>query len=364
MYRIVLTLATGTILLLTLACTETKEPTPTSVAIMEDTTALPNSATAVITGIDVQTSASPITATPTPEPTLRPPQPIPETTGHITRDPYPYSLEQQIMFADIVVLATFQSIAAGTETMPAPEGEQPTYRPVLTMTFRASEYLKGTGPNQFAVELRSEGYETYRIDGQLYDGYLTESDALAEATRLTTERNTKYDDRLGILFLMGPITPVPQSEGESTSTNTYNFVLHQREGSFDYSVDTVSRTWLPAKNALSNGATGISESTEYIRDGTRTPPPVISLSAVRTLIAEIDAVLKKGEGIEGWESCIYGMFWRNQVQSLYGWNHPLGRETLIPVWRARPCRGRIKLGIAVMLCIGLRVQMEISLRVS
>ena len=162
------------------------------------------------------------TATPTLEPILRPPQPLPEISGHVMPEPYPYSLDHQIMLADIVVLATFQSVAAGTETMPAPEGEQPTYRPVLTMTFRATEYLKGTGPSEFPVEMRSAGYEEYRFNGQRYRGYLTKADALAEATRLTTSRDTKYDNRPGLLFLRGPITPVsPPSDGESDDGHRY-----------------------------------------------------------------------------------------------------------------------------------------------
>ena len=250
--------------------------------------------------------------------------------GHVLREPYPYSLEQQIMLADIVVVATFRSVAAGTETMPAPEGEQPTYRPVLIMTFRATEYLKGTGPEEFPVELRSAGYEEYRIDGQRYRGYLTEADALAEATRLTTSRDTKYDNRPGLLFLRGPITPVsPPSDGESddgTGTRstseestpiatTYGFVLHHRKGSFDYSVDTTSRTWLPAQATGSEGSgetrSTESEDPEFITDGTEDPPPAISLSAVPTRVSEIDAMLREGADKEGWETCIYSKFKRS-----------------------------------------------------
>ena len=207
------------------------------------------------------------------------------------------------MLADIVVVATFQSVAAGTETMSAPEGEQATYRPVLTMTFQATEYLKGTGPGDFTVELRGVGYEVYRVGGQYYRGYLTQADALAEATRLTTARDTKYDDRPGILFLRGPITPVPTVEEAAPSANTYGFVLHHRKGSFDYSVDSTSRTWLPAKET-SSGA-NVAADQEYIADGTEVPPPTISLSAVRTRIAEIGAMLQEGDGVEGWEACIY-----------------------------------------------------------
>ena len=242
------------------------------------------------------------------------------------------------MLSNIVVLATFQSVAAGTETMPAPEGEQPTYRPVLTMTFDANQYLKGTGPNQFTVEMRSEGYETYRVNGKLYNGYLTQADALAEANRLITARNTKYDSRPGILFLTGPITPVPPpstggSEGSSTSSSsTYGFVLHHRKGSFDYSVDTTSRTWLPAKQAPAGG-TAVSSTTpsaEYITDGAKTPPPVIALSALQAKIADIAAQLSQGADVEGWEQCIYSKLTRSHVLSHIwpNWDPPSYQKTI------------------------------------
>ena len=113
------------------------------------------------------------------ETALRPPQPLPNVSGHVSEPPFPDSLEQQIISADIVVLASFLSASAGTETIPGPVGEQPTYRPVLTLTFSATEYLKGTGPDEFAVEMRSVGYENFIYDGQRYRGYLTEAEALA-----------------------------------------------------------------------------------------------------------------------------------------------------------------------------------------
>ena len=263
MNRIVLTLAIGVFVLLGSACGGMEERSSTPAPMVgegitktdPDIMISPSSTNPTETANDLLASHTDIivpTATPdpvvtpnqnhtldnsiaTPEPTLRPPKPLPETSGHLSPEPYPYSLEQQIMLADIVVVATFQSVAAGTETMSAPEGEQATYRPVLTMTFQATEYLKGTGPGDFTVELRGVGYEVYRVGGQYYRGYLTQADALAEATRLTTARDTKYDDRPGILFLRGPITPVPTVEEAAPSANTYGFVLHHRKGSFDYS---------------------------------------------------------------------------------------------------------------------------------
>ena len=337
MFKMIHAMAIGLIILLNLSCGGSGKHSPESSATLDATNReSPPNVASVVEVADGPPSQA-VTLVPEQESTLRPPQPLPETSGHVMPEPYPYSLEQQIMLADIVVLATFQSVSPGTETMPAPEGEQPTYRPVLTMTFRATEYLKGTGPKEFAVELRSDGYEEYRFNGQRYRGYLTQAEALAEATRLTTARDTKYDDQPGILFLSGPITPVSPSsasesnggtgtrsvsEGSSSAATTYGFVLHHREGSFDYSVDTTSRAWLPGQATGSGGTSGTRSSDsadpEFISDGTEDPPPVVSLSAVRTRISEIDAMLRDGAGIEGWETCIYSKLSRSHVLSHLG----------------------------------------------
>ena len=278
---------------------------------------------------------------PTSKPTLRPPQPIPEM--HSSRQYYigPPSIDRQILDADVIVLASFRSATAGTETMPSPEGEQSTYRPVLTLNFTATEFLKGTGSNGFSVEMRSTK-EQYWTGGKLYLGYLTEAEALEEATRLTTERNTRYDDRPGVLFLRGPVTPISppsstasgtaargdSSQAQSSSSNNFKFVTWGFESSFGYSVDTDSRAWLPAREVPSSGARSTDGGTtknsqdtnpEFIKDGTASPPPVVTLSDLRSRIGEIAAMLREGEGTEGYEGCIYSKLTRPEF---YRNNYP------------------------------------------
>ena len=284
---------------------------------------------------------------PTSKPTLRPPQPIPEM--HSSRQYYigPPSIDRQILDADVIVLASFRSATAGTETMPSPEGEQSTYRPVLTLNFTATEFLKGTGSNGFSVEMRSTK-EQYWTGGKLYLGYLTEAEALQEATRLTTERNTRYDDRPGVLFLRGPVTPIlpPSStasgtaargdfsQAQSSSSNNFKFVTWGFESSFGYSVDTDSRAWLPAREAPSSGARSTDGGTtknsqdtnpEFIKDGTASPPPVTTLSELRTRIGEIATMLGDGIGTEEYEGCIYSKLTRPEF---YRNNYPNGWRPL------------------------------------
>ena len=42
----------------------------------------------------------------------------------------------------------------------------------------------------------------------------------------------------------------------------------------------------------------------YITDGSQSPPPVVTLSDLRTRIAEIQAMLAEGQGVQGYETCI------------------------------------------------------------
>ena len=317
------------------------EQTPTS-------TSAPSPAAEVHSSTREPAVHSPEATTPTPiispatEPTLRHPQPVPWISSSLM-EPSAFvspSIDQQILDSDIVVVASFVSATAAVQTRPGKSGVAPTYRPMQVLRFRATEYLKGTGPNEFSVEVLDSSY-AIETSGNLYEGYLTEAEAAAAATALVAQRNTDWDDRPGVLFLHGPLTSVAPSEsgtssgGETSSstktetgsstgktpttssaTTTFGFVLSNGgvQTNFEYAVDTLSRTWLPARNAPTSGTrstnggttkTTQSANTEYITDGTETPAPVISLSALRTHIGEIDAMLAAGVGIEGYRRCVY-----------------------------------------------------------
>ena len=80
------------------------------------------------------------------------------------------SIEERIYLSDIVVRATLASSASGL------------------LTFNAMEYLKGEGPNQFAVSAH------------------------------TANRNTRWDDDEAMLFLSKPDTSQGAAAGDSNST--------------------------------------------------------------------------------------------------------------------------------------------------
>ena len=215
-------------------------------------------------------------------------------------DPPP--LDWQILDADAIVVANFVSATAGVDTY---EGPPPAYLPMHTLNFTATQYLKGTGPTQFTVEVLDYGPHTP------LSGYLNREYVLDLARSSLEARNTQWDSRTGVLFLKGPLAAAsevstdsssrsPQSEPAGVFHLTNNALLNQ--SAFQYTVDTLSRDWLPASEATSSDSR--STDSDYITDGSKTPPPTIAMSALRNRISEIDTLLNSGDDSEAFRTCI------------------------------------------------------------
>ena len=226
-------------------------------------------------------------------------------------DPPP--LDWQILDSDVIVVANFVSATAGVDTY---EGPPAAYLPMHTLQFRASQYLKGTGPTEFTVEVLDYGPHTPP------SGYLNREHVLDLARSSLEARNTQWDSRTGVLFLKGPLAAAsevstdsssrsPQSEPAGVFHLTNNDLLNQ--SAFQYTVDTLSRDWLPASEAPSSSGRSTDGETsntpqpsnqEFIADGSTDPPPILTLSALRTRIAEIDTMLSSGDGSTEFKECI------------------------------------------------------------
>ena len=252
----------------------------------------------------------PAPAMPAPTPTpalLRPtPTPIVQDYPDITWQVAP-SLEEQVFTSPVIVRASLQAAAAAVETVPSTPGVAPTYRPVQELRFTVHEYLKGTGPAALVVVVR--GTHTF----------LTEAEARADADFAVARRVTAWDDRQGVLFLQTPAQPYASATAGggaagaagSSSAPSLQFTRSNfyREQEWDYSVDTLSRAWLPAREA--GGATGQTRAadaagTVFITDGAESPPPVVSMTDLRAKIAALAAELRAGEGVPGYEDCVRG----------------------------------------------------------
>ena len=249
----------------------------------------------------------------------------------------PAGIDEQIFRSDIIVVASFVSATAGVQTVPGGIGVSPTFRPMQVLTFRASEYLKGTGPAIFTVEVL-DGRTAIYTEGNMYEGYLTSDAAMTEARQLVADRNTTWDDRPGVLFLKGPLSSAASSTDaesgatRSSSGQSYGFALFNfyADGSFAYSMDTNARAWLPDSEAPTSGATGrnsVSSNPEYIIDVAKNPPPVTSLAELKTRIGEIAAMRTAGDGSKAYEECLYRKFTRERAYR-DGWSPPVDSITI------------------------------------
>ena len=201
------------------------------------------------------------------------------------------SLTEQIVRSSTIVRATLQSATAAVVAEPDDGG----YRPVQELRFTTHEYLKASGPATLLVAVR--GGATYA----------TEAGARAAADFAIAGRVTTWDARQGVLFLRtAHPTYAPVGTGATETTEAAGalaFMLsNPNQSSWAYSVDTLSRAWLPAQDTPAEGEAP----TAFITDGAPTPPPTITLVELRAQIASLVAELTTGANTPGFERCIHG----------------------------------------------------------
>ena len=244
------------------------------------------------------------------------PEPEPASIVQAVINPatlYPESLDQMTMRTDFIVRASLMSATAATEAVSGEAGASTTYRPVHKLRFTAHEYLKGSGSSDILVVVRPV----------LQRGiYPAEAEARRQADRLLSQRNTTWDDRQALLFLIretrdwySSVYSLPDEAPVSSETQTVDtFVFPLMESEFRpvwaYAIDTLSRVWLPSNSAE---VPADIETMQFITDGAKTPHPVISLADFRSQKEALDATLKAGEGIEGYVGCIQGKLAREQL---------------------------------------------------
>ena len=212
----------------------------------------------------------------------------------------PPAIEEQIFASDVIVRASLLSVTAATETVSGGEGVAATYRPVQELRFTAHEYLKGSGPAQTVVVVRGE--HTYK----------TLAEAQQAATASVSWRNTSWDGRQAVLFL-NPSYPSYSSSGGASGASgqaatpalEFNTSNPEVQSEWSYSIDTLSRAWLPASDAGgASGQAGTSGTVTFITDGSQSPHPTISLADLRSKITEFETMLSSGAGSPGFRNCI------------------------------------------------------------
>ncbi|MDE2902396.1 MAG: hypothetical protein OXP73_05140, partial [Chloroflexota bacterium] len=223
------------------------------------------------------------------------------------------SLTEQIVRSTTIVRATLQSATAAVVAEPDGGG----YRPVQELRFTTHEYLKGTGPATLLVAVRGDST------------YATEAAARAAADFAIAGRATTWDNRQGVLFLRtAHPTYAPVGSGATDATEAAGALAFMQsnpnQSSWAYSVDTLSRAWLPARDPTAAGVTP----TAFITDGSSASPPAITLADLRAQIAAAVAGLKSGEAIAGYAECIEKRILHARHRRADPWTPPLDAATL------------------------------------
>ncbi len=222
----------------------------------------------------------------------------------------PPSLDWQILDSVAIVLANHMSTTAAVETVPT---DPPLYRPMHVLKFRVSEYLKGTGPNEITIEVPDT---TPLLPVPRAKEYATSEEALSVATALIQNHNANWDSRPAVLFLSGPYSSVAtqdsdESDPPNASSTTTVFTLTNNgrtaQDSFKYTVDSLSRGWLPASSDTTSGATGASIS-EFITN--IDPSTTLELLDLRSRINELQTELNAGDGSDEYIGCVRGKYIR------------------------------------------------------
>ena len=234
---------------------------------------------------------------------------------------YAKSLDQMVSRSDVIVRASLLSATAATEALSGSGGGSRVYRPVHRLRFTVHEYIEGSGPSEILVVVRPR------------DTHPTEGAARREADRLLSQRNTTWDDRQALLLLIRATRSwysdwysIPDVVGGAGNTFAFPRSGNSVQSVWDYSIDTLSRVWLPSNSAEVPADTA---AMEFITDGAKTPHPVISLADFRSQKGDLEAMLKAGEGIEGYAECIAGKLAREgHRQANPDWPTPTDEKTL------------------------------------
>ncbi len=309
--RLWLPIALVTILLV--ACgqdtPDASDAVPTAPAAMMTTDRAPTEPTAGITTGKAPTASAAVptnvakdvsdttlaTATPAPRIVVVEGSPPPRAPGAV-------SIEELYLEAEYVVrvdpLGTTVATTTELVTHPARDDQWTTWCVILNFTFRAIEYLKGSGPGEITA-----------VAGQCGSQEWLEGPGIAEVVGY---HDTRWDDREAIVFLgennisgygfMGFIGGM--------GTNYYQITSH------------IAKQWLPAAHS-SDGVGTAASSTDpiYLLDapatsspsgvagGTADPPPTISLSALKKKLADLEAQASLG-GTAEYRLCVEHYYYR------------------------------------------------------
>ena len=232
------------------------------------------------------------------------------------------TLDERIAKSQAIVRATFQSVAPAAQL----STRSNTYKGSMAFSFNVLEYLKGSGGTTVVAV-------AYEID----TGYDTSAAALERGRELVRERDTQWEGREALLFLY----PLPDWLPSTTPADRYVFGdIDSHPPESRYSLASVhAKKWLPeallTSPADSAGRTSQTSSEKYYltdvpttndasksSSNSRSPSnqreePNLTLSALKTRIAGIEAEVAAGGGSDAYRTCIADKYFHERMEAYY-----------------------------------------------
>ena len=280
--------------------TPTNTPSPTNTATPTPTPTATSTATAASTPTTVATDTE-TDPCPPPQHGFRP------YSGAL-------SLEEEILYADVIAVVNLVSVDDGVDLRD--EGE---YHKTLEFTFQVKEYLKGSGGDQvvgmvFGLDCT---FDT-RLDAVNHYGMEVDPD-----------RNTRWDDREAVVFLRGD----DRYPHVNWGAGRYELGIESNDDFYWGAVYSIanqhSRSWLPAVSPETDEQRFLLE-----HDIERWSPETITLDEMKARISALQKELEEGQTDE-YKECVLSKYQRER-QSRY-LEETRGRGFQTP-WV--PCRER------------------------
>ena len=224
-------------------------------------------------------------------------------------DSGPTSLEEGILKSDVV--ARVRLISAGGAVV-RPPGVSNKFVSALEFRFQVLEYLKGSGGSEVVA---------FAIEDFRYD---TDAEARATVPDVVAARDTRWDNREAIVFLQS----YEQNQSPRYVIGRYS-VLED-----DYTVASRhEKNWLPEAATTTSALSRSTDTAEkrFLLDapsdvgatglrsvGRTESAPTITLSAIKTSIAELEREIAAGDGSEEYLACVLAARPRNTVGEWLG----------------------------------------------
>ena len=223
------------------------------------------------------------------------------------------SIEERIVGADVVARVRMVSVEGGVGDGYY-SGPPTLHTPVLRFRFRVLEYLKGSG-----------GSEIVGVVPDHDSAFATAAEAMAMLPSLLSDRDTRWDDREAIVFLV-------------SEAGGYRLGYVGYSGEDGYTVASRwSKRWLPAATTTtpsSEGAVGQSGDRRFLLDApasvgasgqgaSSSTAPTITLSAFKAKVAEIQSEVAAGDGSEAYRACLASRYYLDRV---FRWEIDQGKQ--------------------------------------